>query len=79
MLKPSIFREYDIRGLADTELPDAGIEQLGRGLGTFLRRNKGPRVNVGRDVRLSSPRLHDAIVRGLRAAGCEVTDRKSVV
>jgi len=59
--------------LADLELPDAGIEQLGRGLGTFLRRNKGRRVNVGRDVRLSSPRLHDAIVRGLRASGCDVT------
>ncbi|MGD0001045.1 MAG: phosphomannomutase/phosphoglucomutase [Bryobacteraceae bacterium] len=73
MLEPSIFREYDIRGLADLELPDAGIEQMGRGLGTFLRRNKGRRVNVGRDVRLSSPRLHDAIVRGLRASGCDVT------
>src|SRR5271157_1526962 len=73
MLEPSIFREYDIRGLADAELPDAGIEQLGRGLGTFLSRNKGRRVNVGRDVRLSSPRLHDAIVRGLRGAGCDVT------
>ncbi|MGD0580267.1 MAG: phosphomannomutase/phosphoglucomutase [Bryobacteraceae bacterium] len=73
MLTPSIFREYDIRGLADAELPDAGIELLGRGLGTFLRRHKGPRVNVGRDVRLSSPRLHDAIARGLRAAGCDVT------
>jgi phosphomannomutase/phosphoglucomutase len=73
MLEHSIFREYDIRGLADLELPDAGVEQLGRGLGTFLRRNKGGRVNVGRDVRLSSPRLLEAIVRGLRAAGCDVT------
>ena len=78
MLQPSIFREYDIRGLADIELPDDGVEQLGRAIGTFLRRNspgpgQGLRVNVGRDVRLSSPRLHDAIVCGLRAAGCDVT------
>ena len=34
MLKPTIFREYDIRGIADTELLDDGIEQLGRAIGT---------------------------------------------
>ena len=73
MLNPSIFREYDIRGLADTELLDEGVTELGRGIGTFLRRHKGCRASVGRDVRLSSPRLHDAIVRGLRSAGCDVT------
>ena len=32
MLKSTIFREYDIRGIADSELPDDGVEQLGRAL-----------------------------------------------
>jgi phosphomannomutase / phosphoglucomutase len=74
MLKSTIFREYDIRGVADTELTSPDVEQLGRSLGTYLRRNSGNRVNVGRDVRLSSGRLRDALVKGLLASGCDVTD-----
>ena len=74
MLIDTIFREYDIRGIAETELTSDGIEQLGRGLGTYLQRNSGKKVNVGRDCRLSSPRLRDALVKGLRASGCNVTD-----
>ena len=73
-LKPTIFREYDIRGVADTELTSDGIEQLGRGLGTHLIRHSGKAINVGRDCRLSSTRLRDALVEGLMAAGCHVTD-----
>ena len=71
MLKLSIFREYDIRGVADTELLSPDVEQLGRGLGTYLRRASGGiNINVGRDCRLSSTRLRDALVQGLLAAGC---------
>ena len=74
MLKSTIFREYDIRGIADAELLSDGIEQLGRAIGTYIGRKLGKKINVGRDVRLSSKRLRDAIVKGLTAAGCEVTD-----
>jgi len=74
MLKPTIFREYDIRGVAETELTSEGVEQLGRALGTYVRRESGRRVAVGRDCRLSSPRLRDALVAGLVATGCEVLD-----
>ncbi|HWY47136.1 MAG TPA: phosphomannomutase/phosphoglucomutase [Bryobacteraceae bacterium] len=74
MLKPTIFREYDIRGVAESELLSTDVEQLGLGLGTYLRRQSGPKINVGRDCRLSSTRLRDALVRGLLASGCDVTD-----
>jgi len=74
MLKPTIFREYDIRGVAETELASVDIVQLGRGLGTLLQRKSGNRINVGRDCRLSSPRLRDALVAGLVLSGCDVTD-----
>ena len=74
MLKRTIFREYDIRGIADSELLSPDVEQLGRGLGTYLLRHSGNRVNVGRDVRLSSKRLRDALVKGLLSTGCNVTD-----
>ena len=74
MLTPHIFREYDIRGLADAELDSAGISDLGRGLGTYLQRKSGKRISLGRDCRLSSPRLRDALLEGLLDCGCEVTD-----
>src|SRR5580658_3860481 len=75
MLNPAIFREYDIRGIAETELQSADIADLGRALGTLLQRRSGSkRVSLGRDCRLSSLRLHDALLEGLMAAGCEITD-----
>jgi phosphomannomutase/phosphoglucomutase len=74
MLKPTIFREYDIRGIAETELLSTDVADLGRGLGTYLQRHSGPRISLGRDCRLSSPRLHDALLQGLQSTGCEVTD-----
>jgi phosphomannomutase/phosphoglucomutase len=74
MLRPAIFREYDIRGAADVELLDADVETLGQAFGTYLQRHAGRKVNLGRDTRLSSPRLRDALMRGLKAGGCQVTD-----
>ena len=74
MLKPTIFREYDIRGVAETELQSADVVDLGRGLGTLLQRKSGRSITLGRDCRLSSPRLRDALLEGLIDSGCEVTD-----
>ena len=74
MLKPTIFREYDIRGIADVDLPDDGVRLLGQALGTYIQRNAGRKVNLGRDVRLSGPRLRDALLLGLLDSGCDVTD-----
>jgi len=74
MLKQGIFREYDIRGIADRELLDPDVEDLGRALGTYLIRHSGRTVNLGRDCRLSGQRLHDALLKGLLATGCHVTD-----
>ena len=74
MLKSTIFREYDIRGVADTELLSPGITELGRAVGTMMQQRGGVSVTLGRDCRLSSPRLRDAFCAGLKASGCHVTD-----
>ena len=74
MLKPTIFREYDIRGVADAELLSPDVVDLGRGLGTQIQRKSGKSVTLGRDCRLSSPRLRDALIEGLIDSGCKVTD-----
>jgi phosphomannomutase / phosphoglucomutase len=75
----NIFREYDIRGVADRDLSDDLAEGVGRGLGEMLAVASGgattpPRLAVGRDCRLSSDRLHAALLRGLAKAGVHVVD-----
>jgi len=71
----NIFREYDIRGVAERDLSDELAEGVGRGLGEMLKVDgKPPRLAVGRDCRLSSPRLHAALLRGLAQAGVHVVD-----
>ena len=64
MLKPTIFREYDIRGIADPahpdfELTDPGVELLGQkpSAHTCNARTRVPRSTSSRDTRHSSPRL----------------------
>jgi len=73
MLRATSFREYDIRGIADTEFRDADVVDLGRAIGTFLQRQSGRILTLGRDTRLSSARLAQAITQGLVASGCDVT------
>ena len=73
----SIFREYDIRGVADRDLGDDLVERIGRGLGVLLRTEgvtRPLRIAVGRDCRLSSDRLFAALTKGLVAGGIEVLD-----
>ncbi len=74
MLKPGIFREYDIRGIADEELRDEDVEALGRALGTYLIRHGGHTICLGRDCRLSGERLHAAVLRGMMLTGARVLD-----
>jgi phosphomannomutase / phosphoglucomutase len=74
MLRLTIFREYDIRGVADGELLSPDVMILGQAFGTYLQRHSGRRINLCRDTRLSSPRLRDALLQGLQASGCQVTD-----
>src|SRR5690242_13366121 len=74
MLNGTIFREYDIRGIADSELRGADVRVLGQAIGTYLVRHQATRISLGRDCRLSSDRLHDALLSGLLTTGCEVTD-----
>ncbi|HEX2873236.1 MAG TPA: phosphomannomutase/phosphoglucomutase [Polyangiaceae bacterium] len=71
-----IFREYDIRGVAERDLTSDVVERIGRGIAELLGRNVGraPRLAVGRDCRLSGPRIHAALTRGLQAGGAQLLD-----
>jgi len=67
-----IFREYDIRGNAERDLSDDLARDLGRAFGTLLAERGKRRVMVGRDCRLSSRRLRNALIEGLVETGRHV-------
>ncbi len=71
-MNQAIFREYDIRGLADKDLNDNDVYLLGRALGTYFQNSNT--VVVGQDVRLSSPRIFKSLTRGINDSGCDVVD-----
>ncbi|MDA8194657.1 MAG: phosphomannomutase/phosphoglucomutase [Thermaerobacter sp.] len=73
-MNPSIFREYDIRGLVGIDLLEPEVQRLGRAFGTYLQNHDVHEAVVGWDSRESSPAYRQAIIAGLTATGINVTD-----
>jgi phosphomannomutase/phosphoglucomutase len=73
-MNPAIFREYDIRGIVGQDFNLEEVEEIGRGYATFLGRHGGKTCVVGRDGRLSSPAIREALIQGLRKSGANVID-----
>jgi phosphomannomutase len=65
------FKAYDLRGRIPTELNDDVAYRVARGYAEFL---SPKRIVVGRDIRLSSAGLTDAVCRGLTDSGVDVYD-----
>jgi len=74
MLNEKIFREYDIRGVADRDLPHNVVSKLGRAIGSYVKRKGGKTLTVGRDCRISSDRIRQSLIDGLLATGINVID-----
>ncbi len=71
-MKPiSCFKAYDLRGRIPDELNEDVAYRVGRGVARFLNPR---RIVVGRDIRLSSAALADALCRGLNDSGVDVYD-----
>ena len=73
-IQPSIFKAYDIRGVVPTALNADVARALGRAFGAQALALGEQTVAVGRDGRLSSPMLSEALIDGLSAAGVKVID-----
>ncbi len=71
MLESKVFKAYDVRGIYPDELDEAGAEAIGR---AYVEQFEPRRMAVGRDMRLSSPAMQEALMRGAAAAGAEVLD-----
>ncbi|MDR3322235.1 MAG: phosphomannomutase/phosphoglucomutase [Synergistaceae bacterium] len=69
-----IFREYDIRGIAEEELTSETVRAIGQAYGTYLSDLGIYTVSVGGDARLSTPRVKGDVIEGLVRAGVSVID-----
>ena len=71
MLSPSVFKAYDVRGIVPDELDAEGAHRLAQ---AYVAAFEPERMAVGRDMRLSSPELAAAVIRGATEAGADVVD-----
>src|SRR5690606_10430053 len=67
-----IFRSYDIRGLADTEISRSLAHKIGQALGSEALEHKETALIVARDARTHSPLLTENLIRGILSTGCNV-------
>lgn len=68
---PSVFKAYDIRGTYPDQLNEEVAYAIGRAFAAFLKVDE---VVVGRDMRVSGPKMFGAVVRGLCDQGADVID-----
>lgn len=73
-IDPTIFKAYDIRGIVDTSLTEEAVYQIGLALGSEAQDRGENHIYIGRDGRLSGPKLIKALAQGLLDSGCDVTD-----
>jgi phosphomannomutase len=71
VLDPKVFKAYDVRGIYPDELDEAGAEAIGQ---AYVQQFEPRRIAVGRDMRVSSPAMQEALMRGAAAAGADVLD-----
>lgn len=70
-VKTQCFKAYDIRGQVPSDLNEEVAYRIGRAMVTELQ---GKNIVLGRDMRLESPMLAEAMTRGLLEAGANVID-----
>lgn len=74
-MNPVIFREYDIRGIYETDFDLKFAYELGRAFATYVierSENANPKLTLGHDARLSSPAITGALANGFTDSGADV-------
>jgi len=77
MIDTKIFKAYDIRGIYPGQINEGVMEDIMRAIYTFLAEEIGKKdfsIVLGRDMRLSSPALHEIAKETLKKSGAHVID-----
>lgn len=73
-MNSSIFREYDIRGIAEDDLKDNVVEDIGLAIGTIYAKKGIRKISLGRDCRKSSRRIFDTLSSSIIRTGVSIVD-----
>lgn len=73
-INPGIFREYDIRGVTGVDIDESVFEAIGKAFGTYMKKLGASTISMGRDCRVTSPELSQAVARGINSTGIDVLD-----
>ena len=74
-MNPEIFREYDIRGVVDSDFDIAFAFALGQTFASFVIERLGkpnPQLTIGYDARLHSPSIAKSLCEGMMSCGANV-------
>ena len=71
VLDPGVFKAYDVRGIYPEQLDEEGAYAIGR---AYVEQFEPRRIAVGRDMRVSSPAMARAAIRGAADGGADVLD-----
>jgi phosphomannomutase/phosphoglucomutase len=69
-----IFREYDIRGIADRDLQDDVVHNIGLAMGTMFVEKGIKNISLGRDCRKSSKRIFRSLSKAILKTGVSILD-----
>ena len=73
-INSDIFREYDLRGIANVDLTDDVAYTIGRSYGSYVKKDGNFKVVIGYDNRTTSPRLAESLIKGITESGVSVVD-----
>lgn len=73
-IKETIFREYDIRGIWEDDITEDVAYTFGRSFASYIGVKDEYDVIIGHDNRISSPTIHNALLKGLVESGANVID-----
>lgn len=71
MIDPSIFRDYDIRAIAGKQLDEEGVARIAKAVVKLFNPKS---VQVGRDMRITSPSFQKVFIDTLLSSGVDVVD-----
>ncbi|OGZ27069.1 MAG: hypothetical protein A2365_01005 [Candidatus Nealsonbacteria bacterium RIFOXYB1_FULL_40_15] len=68
-INPGVFKSRDIRGIYPLELNEDASFKIGQ---AFVAKTGSSKIVIGRDMRISSPELFEALAKGITSQGADV-------